>query len=297
MNVPLVSVIVPTYNAGKFIDDMVKSILNQTYQNIELIIVDDGSTDNTKNILEKYNTQIKYLYQDNQGPSEARNTGINAANGEIIAYHDADDISLPNRIAREVVFLLDNPKYSMVYTGMTNIYVDGHVEKRPSTPYNPFLLLQTNYISCGTVMHWKDILDDVGMWNENIDWDLWIRISEKFQIGRIEECLYNRRIHAHNISLARGRLKNRLIDLQMFKDRYNRKKEWWMYFKVKRVSVECELIKTLNFKNKRAEMIFFTCSNILFNKIEEMIYLTCSPLQSARHDARYKTPPFKYNAR
>lgn len=280
MNVPLVSVIVPTYNAGKFIDDMVKSILNQTYQNIELIIVDDGSTDNTKNILEKYNTQIKYLYQDNQGPSEARNTGINAANGEIIAYQDADDISLLNRIAREVVFLLDNPKYSMVYTGMTNIYVDEHVEKRPAVSYNPFLLLQTNYIPCGTVMHWKDILDDVGMWNENIDWDLWIRISEKFQIGCIEECLYNRRIHAHNISLARGRLKNHLIDLQMFKDRYNRKKEWWIYFKVKRVSVECELIKILNFKNKRAEMIFFTCLNILFNKIEEMIYVTDLALKS-----------------
>ncbi len=269
---PLVSIILPTYNADEFIGDAVESILNQTYHNIELIIIDDGSTDDTKSILEKYSNQIKYLYQDNRGPSEARNTGIKMAKGELIAYQDADDTSLPNRIEQEVTFLLDNPECSMVYTGVSTIYMGGRTKRQLTTPHNQFLLLQRNYIPCGTVMHWKNALNIVGMWNENIDWDLWVRISEKFQIGCIQKCLYNRVIHKNNISSGRGRLKNRLIDLQMFNDRYERKKELWIYFKIQRISMECKLIKVLNLKNNRIETIFFACLNILFNKIEKTIH-------------------------
>ena len=273
MNTPLVSVILPTYNTAEFIEEAVESILNQTYQNIELIVIDDGSTDNTREILEKYVDNIVYVYQENRGPSEARNTGISMSHGDLIAYQDADDTSLPNRIEKEVEFLLRNSKISLVCTGMVNVYEDGSVKHHPATHCDLFSLLQANCVICASTMHWKNVFDKVGMWNENVDWDLWIRISEKFQIGYIPDCLYHRRKHKHNISTIRGRLKNRLIDLQMFENRYKRKKEIWIAFKIKRISIECKLLRIIRFKNKRLEVIFWYGFRTFSNMIEKMIYI------------------------
>ena len=90
----LVSVVIPTYNCGKYICDAVKSVLSQTYKNIEIIIVDDGSTDNTKEALRSYvyNKQIRYIYQKNKGPAASRNLGVEKAEGDFIAFLDADDL-------------------------------------------------------------------------------------------------------------------------------------------------------------------------------------------------------------
>ena len=88
---PLVSVIIPSYNCGKYIDEAVSGVLNQTYPNVEVIVIDDGSTDNTLDILSKYRNEIKVISQPNQGVAKARNTGISAAAGKYIATLDADD--------------------------------------------------------------------------------------------------------------------------------------------------------------------------------------------------------------
>ena len=276
---PLVSVILPTYNTGSFINNSVKSILNQSYKNIELIIVDDGSTDNTQHILKKYMSQIIYIYQENAGPSEARNTGIKASSGELIAYQDADDVSLFNRIEKQVDFLLANPKKHIVYVGMTNIYQDGKRNEKPARSGTAFDLLQNNYVHGSTVMHWKNILDDVGMWDETVDWGLYVRMSEKYTFGCISECLYDRNLHANNISSTRGRLKNRLIDLQMFKDRHNRKKELWMAVKILRVSIECKILEKNIFKNKKTELVFWYGFHKVTNMLEKTIYIIESILK------------------
>lgn len=270
---PLVSVILPAYNAGEFVEEAVDSILNQTYQNIELIVIDDGSTDDTKDVLKKYTNQIEYVYQRNSGPSEARNTGIKIAKGELIAYQDADDISLPSRIEREVELLLCNPHIAMVYTGMTNFCMDGSKEKRYARLGTPFELLQNNYVHGSTAMHWRHVLDTVGMWDETVDWGLYVRISEKFMMRCIPDCLYDRRLHTNNISTTRGRLKNRLIDLQMFKDCYERNKKVWMALKVRRIAFECKILEKTAFKNKRIELVFWYGMHTIANAIEKLFYI------------------------
>lgn len=276
MKSPLVSVIVPAYNAEHYIKEAIDSILNQTYKNLEIIVVNDGSTDNTLSILKEYGGQIKHISQVNKGPSSARNAGIKIAKGEFIAYQDADDISLPKRIEQEVKYLSDNPDLSMVFTGHKVAFLDNPDKKfkiQMPSHHSTLSLLQHNYIPCTTVMHRKDILSVVGCWNENVDWDLWIRISEKFKIGYIKECLSEYRKRGTGISTMRGRLKNRLIDLQMFKDRYKRKKEMWIQVKVKRIEFECWLMRKIVFKNTRLELIFWCIFQKISNMVETVVYV------------------------
>lgn len=99
----MISVIIPTYNRGYTIHNSIDSVLNQSYDDLELIIVDDGSTDNTKDIINSYNDKrIKYVYQENAGACVARNTGISIAQGEYIAFQDSDDIWLPNKLETQI---------------------------------------------------------------------------------------------------------------------------------------------------------------------------------------------------
>src|ERR1039457_5929793 len=101
----LVSVIMPTYNRGYVVGEAIESILNQTYDNIEVVVVDDGSTDNTQEKLKEYGDRIRVVYQRNSGPAAARNRGIRAARGEIIAFLDSDDVWLPTILERQVSLL------------------------------------------------------------------------------------------------------------------------------------------------------------------------------------------------
>ena len=104
---PLVSIIIPAYNVEKYVQEAIDSALSQIYKDIEIIVVDDGSTDNTKKVLNPYikKGQIHYIYQENKGLSSARNTGIRAAKGGYIAFLDSDDLFLPEKMQRQVDFL------------------------------------------------------------------------------------------------------------------------------------------------------------------------------------------------
>lgn len=116
----LVSIVVPAYNAEKFIDETISSVLTQTYSNWELILIDDGSTDNTSALIGKHsnNSKIKYFFQTNQGVSAARNNGIRKATGKYIAFLDADDYWLPNNLEEKVQFLETNPDYYWIFSDM-----------------------------------------------------------------------------------------------------------------------------------------------------------------------------------
>lgn len=131
MHAPLVSIIIPTFNYGKFIGETLQCLRNQDYQNFEIIIVDDGSTDNTKEIVAKFvelDARIKYFYQINSGPSVARNLGLKQANGEFIQFLDADDLLSNNKISLQVKFLTENLNIDISYTSAF-YFKDGCVEK------------------------------------------------------------------------------------------------------------------------------------------------------------------------
>jgi len=119
MSTELVSVIIPAYNSEKYISDTIDSVLNQTYKNLEIIVVDDGSTDNTEKVVkEKLSnfSNFKFLKQCNLGSAEARNLGIRNSNGNYIAFLDADDLWLPQKIEKQIKFFLNNPDYGLVFT-------------------------------------------------------------------------------------------------------------------------------------------------------------------------------------
>src|SRR3989338_9975584 len=115
VNNPLVSVVIPTYNGSRFIKETIQSVLDQTYTNIEAIIVDDGSKDNTPDIVKSINdSRIIYIRQENAGVSMARNNGINISKGEYIAFLDHDDVWLPCKLERQLLLFKENPVIAMV---------------------------------------------------------------------------------------------------------------------------------------------------------------------------------------
>jgi glycosyltransferase involved in cell wall biosynthesis len=118
---PRVSVIIPTYNCDRFLPEAIDSILMQTYQDYEIIVVDDGSTDKTRQVLEPYWNKICYVYQDNQGVAVARNRGIKIAQGEFVAFLDHDDLFLPNKLALQVECFEAQPQVGMVHTGWRRV--------------------------------------------------------------------------------------------------------------------------------------------------------------------------------
>src|SRR5438445_9254645 len=114
MNKDLVSVVIATYNYGRFVTQAVESVLAQTYVNIEIIVVDDGSDDDTREQLAPYGDRIRYIYQENQSVAAARNTGIRAATGDLIAFLDADDVWHPHKLELQMHYLADHPAVALV---------------------------------------------------------------------------------------------------------------------------------------------------------------------------------------
>ena len=121
---PLVSVIIPSYNAARYVAEAVASALAQTYQPLEIILINDGSTDDTEEVLLPYVGKMRYFYQPNRGLSATRNRAIALARGELIAFLDADDVWLPEKLARQVDCLTQNPRIGLVHTNYVRLYAD-----------------------------------------------------------------------------------------------------------------------------------------------------------------------------
>ncbi len=183
----LVSIIIPTYNASKFIKEAVDSALAQTYKDIEIIIIDDGSIDDTKKVLEGYLPKIKYFYQSNKGLSAARNVGIKIAKGDCIALLDADDIFLPNKIEEQIKFLEENPDCDVCYCDLYHFW-DEESEKLLKLNYKYYSgddvlpgLLEKSFIAPLTVVIRKSVFDRFGYFDENLkrseDLDFWFRLA------------------------------------------------------------------------------------------------------------------------
>lgn len=203
---PKVSVIIPTYNNAKYIDKSINSVLSQTYKDFEIIIVDDGSSDNTKEVLKQYNGKIKYYYQENKGVSFARNKGIRESSGEYIAFLDSDDVWFPNKIEIQILILEKDEKVGLVCSLVTTIDNGGKPlgiikpSKLPGESFGEFFFLGSSYPS--TYLIRKRCFDEVGLFDEKIaileDLDICLRIALKFKIKIESEPLVYYRIHSQN---------------------------------------------------------------------------------------------------
>jgi glycosyltransferase involved in cell wall biosynthesis len=126
---PTVSIIIPTYNRARLLPNAIRSVLEQSYGHIEIVVIDDGSTDDTRKVLEPFAEKIRYLTSDHKGTAHARNVGMRAATGKYIAFLDSDDVYLPYKIELQVAFMEDHPEVDMVYTEFSGSYENSFVDE------------------------------------------------------------------------------------------------------------------------------------------------------------------------
>lgn len=202
-----VSVIIPTYNSAKYVTEAIDSVLAQTYKNYEIIVIDDGSTDNTKELLKSYKKKIKYIYQENKGQAWARNTGIKKAKGELIAFLDADDVWLAKKLELQVPLFKDK-EIGLVYGDIalfgdkTNLKLIHNNDFKRGYIFKD--LIKDNFICISTTIIRKDVLDMVGLFNSKIryveDLELWLRVVYKNKIDYTPEKVVKYRVHPGNVS-------------------------------------------------------------------------------------------------
>lgn len=211
-----ISVVIPAFNAGSLLGEAIESVLAQSYPVSEIIIVDDGSTDNTKEVVSQYvqrtTHDVKYIYQPNKGPAAARNKGIKKAGGDYIAFLDSDDLWLPEKIEKEMA-LFKGSNYGMVYCDMSHV-VDGKIiyksylkERRYKYAGSGNIygnLLQENFIFTPTVIVKKEVLEKVGYFDETYriceDYKMWLSIARNYSIGYLDEPIVIRRRVESNIT-------------------------------------------------------------------------------------------------
>ena len=194
---PLVSVILPAFNRAWSLKRALDSILFQENANLETIVVDDGSTDDTPALLSSYGDRIRVIRQTNQGVSAARNTGIRAARGDLIALLDSDDTWLPGKISAQVDFFSTHPEALICQT--EEIWIRNGVRVNPRRRHKKHrgMIFEQSLplclISPSAVMMRRELLDAVGLFDEQLpaceDYDLWLRITWKYPVGLIDEPL------------------------------------------------------------------------------------------------------------
>lgn len=205
---PLVSVIVVTYNHARFLKDALESIKRQTFKDYEIILVDDGSTDNTGEIVKGYQG-IRYIYQEHRGISRARNTAVKAAKGKWVAMLDSDDLWEKDKLQKQVEYLHAHPDCRIVFTAFRN-FTDILEDKLNGRQKD---LLQTVITWClPTALTDKRLFDEIGLFDESMEYSEdtdWI-FRLKFYKVNVEHCvdevLYLRRVHSSNISNTRKEL-------------------------------------------------------------------------------------------
>ena len=201
---PLVSVIIPVYNGSNFLREAINSVVSQTYSNFEIIVVDDGSTDDSWKIIQSYGNKIRGIHKDNGGVASALNCGIRTMNGSYFAWLSHDDLWLPDKIEKQIRFFEENPECQISYTDYYVIDLEGIITGTVVTPWYPRQrakreLFQGGFINGSSIMIKKTCFDSVGLFSENLrytqDTEMWIRMSRKFEIGHVPEILIKQRMH------------------------------------------------------------------------------------------------------
>lgn len=227
-----ISAVIPAYNAGRYLEEAVRSIRQQGAAISEIIIVDDGSTDNTAGVVATLGSDIQYVWQENAGPSAARNLGIKLANSSWIAFLDADDVWTPNKIAEQMMVFQDYPDVGLVASDMSEIDMTGnirvhslldahgllklfqHLDGSP-VPHALRRLIEKNFIPTGTVIAKRNLLLELGGFKPDIrygeDLELWARIAARHPIVCLPQAHLLRRQHGENATQATGPMLSDLV--------------------------------------------------------------------------------------
>ena len=202
-----VSVIMPAYNAEKFLEASINSALSQSIDSIEVIVVDDGSSDNTLQLAKSFGDKVRVFSRKNGGAAAARNYGVQQAKGDWVAFLDADDIWLPQNLEQQ----LTNCK-GMVWSHSDSVFIgDGHDGTVRSSDLAPKYggevipqLVVNNFIGTSTVMMKRDVYLEMGGFDESLralqDWDLWLRMASKYELSYTPDVLAQYRVHAASTS-------------------------------------------------------------------------------------------------
>lgn len=212
---PRISVIIPAYNRGGLLIEALESVFRQTWTDFEVIVVDDGSTDDTAALIAPFLSRICFLRQSNRGVAAARNLGIRHARGEFICFLDSDDLWMTTKLEEQIAFAEQNAQYALIATEIEAFDESGEVsDRRKSKMYrihNGFVLehlLFSNWIQSSTVMVRRSVLLSVGGFDEDVgnfgeDWLLWMRFAAVAQIYFLPKPLVRYRIHTQNLTCHR----------------------------------------------------------------------------------------------
>ena len=207
---PLVSVIIPNYNYARYLPQALDSVLAQTYPHVEIIVVDDGSTDETALVLCEYNERIRSFQHQREGVSVARNRGVQESHGQLIAFLDADDVWLPTKLERQVQRFLDDPDLGLVHCGWEAIdkmgaASDSHLDGLEGWVAKELLLLRRPavlVVGSGAVVT-RNVFEEIGGFDARLstsaDWDFSYRVAIGWRVGFVPEVLLQYRLHGTNM--------------------------------------------------------------------------------------------------
>ncbi len=210
MQTGLVSVVIPNYNYAHYLREAIDSVLAQTYPEIEVIVVDDGSSDTSREVLTGYGDGVKTVFQENQGVSAARNNGVAASSGEFVAFLDADDSWLPSKIERQVERFRSNPALGLIHVAVNEVDADGNslLERYEGLEGNVagelLMLKRAGILGGGSgLMVTRKVFDEVCGFDTRLstsaDWDFFYQVSSHYSVGFLPELLLRYRIHNTNM--------------------------------------------------------------------------------------------------
>jgi glycosyltransferase involved in cell wall biosynthesis len=206
INSPLISVIIPTYNRAGYIVEAVESVLAQSYSRLELIVVVDGSIDDTRQILMDLGGEFRYLWQENRGFAAARNAGVAVASGSFLAFIDSDDIWLPGKLQQQMAVYLKAPATDLVY-GHAEQFASPELtsQERARLQHMAGKILPSPMVS--SLLIRRTTFNQVGSFDESlsigVDMDWYARMSENtFNVFMMNEVVYRRRLHRDNLNLT-----------------------------------------------------------------------------------------------
>lgn len=228
-NMPAVSICVRTYNRKAYLRKTLESIRDQTYQNYEIVIVDDGSTDGTEEMIRQLPYKLTYFWQKNAGVAATANRAIHLAKGKYIASIDSDDLLMPDAIERMVRVMENESEDVIVYGPYLRIDENGVLygksKEKLHSGYVTRYLFQRVFIYLSGSMFPKSVLQKVGSYDESLrigeDYDLWLRLSLKYRFIALPEPTFKRRRHRTNVS--RQSFENCLTELNMIEQFYYKK--------------------------------------------------------------------------
>ncbi|MDX1754884.1 MAG: glycosyltransferase [Marinobacter sp.] len=224
---PMVSVVIASYNMAQYVADAVQSVLDQTWQNLEVIVIDDGSTDNTEAVMERFqgNERVRYFKTENRGQTKAKNLGLKKARGDFMAFCDGDDLWRSEKLSVQMVYFED-PKVGVVYSDGSCMDGDGREFYKPQAYecHSGLItdqLVVKNFIPFGTAVFRRTCLERNGYFDEElpmgIDWDLWLRYSVDWKFHYVDEKTFIYRVWPGQMSNNyRKRYDNAFVILRKF---------------------------------------------------------------------------------